>query len=540
MVAAVSVVVLAKDFRSSLGSLITSLDLQSLPSTAFELVVVDLGSTDGTLERLRQLSTRRPNVRLLELGSTGDGHRGSPTAVDPAVWLAGCTGEYVLRLRPDQELFPEALERLYAEAREKDADAVAARVSQQHAGLVKLFTEDHAEVDSTLLPESLASAAVLVRRSLLEAAAAPGSDGLPAATRVAVLASYPVLRQPAEPGVKPGPTRSLRQDQPSASWIDSSLRLTVSGVVSTGEALEADLSDARPTALVRSVSTGLSYLLPTVEGAVTGGYGSEWRWDITVDLDVLTAALGAPLGNGLWEVDLHLVGGNGTPPVPTTVAWTLCPPAILDGTIVVPSPTVAPTLQLDVGPTTWHLIRNADPGQGTVTETATGSRLVLQLPSVHVSGTASVPGQVALDTLRLRAQIVTNGTDARLESLVSGLYGSPHLSAAFGETPMKPTGLGFDISGLGAFVVTKAKPKPPKPGAAKAPAKKAPPKKAPAKKPAAEDPATKKAPAPKAPPAPPSTVQKARRSLPRSLDPVVKRIAANPLARRIYRKAIRK
>jgi hypothetical protein len=567
---AVSVVVVAKDFRSSLGGLVQSLDLQTLPTTQFDVVVVDLGSTDQTLERLREVATHRPNITLIEHPvDPVDADPEWVAAVDPAVWLAAGHGEYVLRLRPEQHLFPEALERLYAEAKEKDCDAVAARVSQQHAGLLPLFLEDRAEVDSTLLPESLASAAVLVRRSLLETAAQPGSDGLPAATRVAVLASYPVLRQPAEVVPEAGALGVLRQDQPSVSWVDGRLRVSVGGRVSTGDSLEADLSEARPVAVVRHADTGLSYVVPGGDGSVAG-FGAEWGWDLAVDIDVLTAASGAPLGSGRWEVDVHLVGGQGAAPVPTTLSWAYCGPAILDTTIVVPSPAAGATFQLDVGPTAWPLVRGVDPSEGTVTESAAGSRLVLRLPHVHVLGSARIPGQIALDSLRLRAEIVTDGYAAQLEGFVSGLFGSPHLSTAFGEASMQPTGLGFDISGLGGFTVTKAKPKPKAPAAksAPAPAKKAPAKKAPAPKTAAagdggsaaastqtsaagakrtpgkkapgKKAPGKKATGTKAPVAPPSTIQKARRALPKALDPVIDRIAAQPVARELYRRTIKK
>ncbi len=264
-------------------------------------------------------------------------------------------------------------------------------------------------------------------------------------------------------------------------------------------------------------------------------------------MDVRSAALGEPLPPGLWEVDVQLVGVLGEVPAPVTVAWTECARAIVGPTLVVVSPTVTPTLQIDVGPTTWPFVTGADPAQATITESAAGSLMVLPLQHVYVQGSQTIGGQIALDSLRLRADIITDGYAARLESFVSGLFGSPHLSAAFGETPMKPTGLGLDIDGLGGIVVSKAKPKKPAAAAAKAPAKKAPAKKAAAKKPGTPKPAAKKTAAKKTaakkkpvPAAPPRPAQQLRRALPKSLDPMVKRVAKNPLARELYQKAIKR
>nr|MBA3530277.1 hypothetical protein [Propionibacteriaceae bacterium] len=180
------------------------------------------------------------------------------------------------------------------------------------------------------------------------------------------------------------------------------------------------------------------------------------------------------------------------------------------------------------------------------------SRLVLPLPRVYVSGRSAVSGQIALDQLRLKASVVTDGSTARLEGFVSGLFGSPNISTQFGDTPMKPSGLGLQISGLGAISVAKAKPAAAKepaaskqPATAKKPAAKKPAAKAPGKpatKKAASKPGTKKAAASK--PAPPQNrtpqpmnpLQKVRRAVPKPLEPLAKRIAKSPVMRSLYRR----
>ena len=574
MSVAVSVVIIAKDFRSHLGPLFESLDLQSLPTSAFEVVLVDLGSADGTVERLRQLTTHRPNVRLLELEGPDP---------DASSWLPACSGDYVLRLRPDQVLLPEALERLHSLAEQQDLDAVSARVSQRGAPVAQLFTSDQTQVADELVPAALAGDAVLIRHSLLDVAADPDTDALRTPTRVGILASYPACVQPpAAAGLDDSPggsggggsvePRTLRQDQPACEWVDGRLRLSVSVLLSGSS---PDQQAVRALAVLRHTTSGMSYLLPAEVQVQTGAENTAsedsseshrsagLRCAVSLEVDVLSAAFGAALPHGVYEVDVQLLGLD-EEPAPLTVAWAACSPAIIDELIVVPSPTLSKTLQLDVGPTTWPLVTGVDASNGLVTETAAGSRMVLQLPHVHVSGAGAISGQIALDSLRLQAQIITDGSSARLESFVSGLFGTPRLSTQFGDTPLKPSGLALQVSGLGAMTVVKEKPAPKKPAAAapppakppakKATAKKAPAKKTTAKKAAAKNPTAKKTaatpggkkggakpgagPVKKAAPSgPSSTVQLVRHALPKSLDPLVKRVAKNPLARRLYRTA---
>lgn len=450
MAVAVSVVVVTRDCRSRLGPLVESLDMQSWAASAFEVVLVDLSSTDGTAERLRQIVTHRPNMKLVELPEDVSG--------DSSAWLPLCSGDYVLKLRPDQLLFPQALERLHALAAQDDLDAVSARVSQRGATMSGLYTVDRTEVDPSSLTEALHGPAVLLRHSLVGATV--GSDeSIPRQpVRVGVLASYPALVQPDIDVSGAGGVR-LRQDQPGCAWEGSLLRVDVSGVLNRAAPSAEDFVAARPLALVRHRDSGLSYLLDSGSPLSRDLDLDGWRWEMTVQLDVRTAALGAPLSPGVWELDIALIDSDAVVS-PVTVAWTYCRPALLENTIVVPSPTPAETLQLDVGPTTWPLVTGDDPAGGTVTETAAGSLLVLPLPRVHVSGAAEVGGQISLDSLRLRAKIVTDGQGARLEGFVSGLFGAPMLSTQFGATSMKPSGLGLDISGTGQMKVVKAKPKP--------------------------------------------------------------------------------
>ncbi len=527
MAVAVSVVVIARDFRSELDQLIESLDHQSLPTDAFEVVVVDTGSTDGTLERLQKMVTRRPNVTLVEANGSGD--------VQPTVPLEHCRGEYVLRLQPSQILFPEALERMHAEAVRDDLEALSSRVCETASAVPDLWTADDPRVDPRSVATALAGPAVLMRRSLLDLAADPHTDRLAESTRVGVLSSYPALLQPADPTDAPAGT-VLSVDVPVVSWNEGRLQLSVAGSISTADG-ESDLGSARPAALVRETHTGQSFWLGSGE---PGRLSADGRWNLTLDVDLRTVAVGGDLPEGVWEIDVQLVGVGDLVVAPVVLPWTEASAAVLGSLMVVPAPSGPVSWQLDVGPTTWPLVATPDPANATVTETAVGSLLVLALPELHVSGSTVIEGALGLEALRLPAKLITDGTSARVEAYVSGLEGAPRIGTQFGVGAYKQTGLRLEIAHIGEMVVARVPAPAPKPAAAPAPppaavtkpaVKKAPAKKTPAKK-ATPAKVAKKKPAAK----PLTRVQHLRRALPSRLDPVARKISKNPLARQVYRK----
>ena len=87
--------------------------------TPLDVVCVDDGSTDGTLDVLRALKAAYPNrLRVVE-----GPHRGAPAARNAG--LAAARGEFVQFLDSDDVLLPEKIDRQVVLAQESHADLVA-------------------------------------------------------------------------------------------------------------------------------------------------------------------------------------------------------------------------------------------------------------------------------------------------------------------------------------------------------------------------------------------------------------------------------
>ncbi|WP_370616441.1 glycosyltransferase family 2 protein [Mumia sp. Pv 4-285] len=125
----VSVVVPVFEPGSNIVPLLASLDAQSLGRRAVELVFVDDGSRDGeTLGWLRARAAERSNMVVVSI--PGSGWPGRPRNVG----LERARGEYVFFSDQDDELFPEALERMVAMADRNGSDVVAGKVVRVGGG----------------------------------------------------------------------------------------------------------------------------------------------------------------------------------------------------------------------------------------------------------------------------------------------------------------------------------------------------------------------------------------------------------------------
>lgn len=121
MTVQVSVVVAVYNPGDLLDAAVESVRAQTIGTDALELVLVDDGSTDGTGERLLDLAAAEPWVRTTRIENSGWPSRPRNVGTDLA------TGEYVLFLDQDDELFPAALEHMLASAHENGSDIVAGK-----------------------------------------------------------------------------------------------------------------------------------------------------------------------------------------------------------------------------------------------------------------------------------------------------------------------------------------------------------------------------------------------------------------------------
>lgn len=124
--AAVAVTIIVPTFRSGPGlqRVFDSVDEVTLAPGQLEVIFVDDGSGDGTVDRLRAFAADRPHVRVIELENSGWPSRPRNVAIDQA------RGEYLLFMDHDDSLYPGALRRAYEFGVEQDADVVSPKESK--------------------------------------------------------------------------------------------------------------------------------------------------------------------------------------------------------------------------------------------------------------------------------------------------------------------------------------------------------------------------------------------------------------------------
>ncbi|MEV0485749.1 glycosyltransferase family A protein [Streptomyces sp. NPDC050508] len=173
---------------------------QSLPADEYEVVYVDDGSTDDTLNRLEKIAAGHPNVQVHTQPNSG--WPGAPRNLG----MRHAKGEYIQFVDHDDTLGPEALERLYEHAKRNDADVVLGKMSSTMVRPRRLFrhTVDACTIENDELMQSM-SPHKMFRRAFVEEHGLRFPEGpwiledlafvsaaYLKAERISVLADYPV------------------------------------------------------------------------------------------------------------------------------------------------------------------------------------------------------------------------------------------------------------------------------------------------------------------------------------------------------------
>jgi poly(ribitol-phosphate) beta-N-acetylglucosaminyltransferase len=148
----VSVIVPVYNPGPYLDDCINSLLRQSLSPDEFEAIFVDDGSTDDSPARLDALAAAHPHLRVIHQENSG--WSGKPRNVG----IAHARGEYVFFADNDDWLGDEALERMYAFAKENGSDVVIGKMAGKGRGVPReLFrlTKPKATLEDTPLIDSL-------------------------------------------------------------------------------------------------------------------------------------------------------------------------------------------------------------------------------------------------------------------------------------------------------------------------------------------------------------------------------------------------
>jgi glycosyltransferase involved in cell wall biosynthesis len=186
---------------------------------------------------------------------------------------------------------------------------------------------------------------------------------------------------------------------------------------------------------------------------------------VTVRLAARTANFGGPLGAGRWYLRVSTGGfGAGTSDRVACEPDRLAAPALLSGLPVVPYASLGGNLALAVDHREAALVKRALPQPGNVhlSTDATGARVVIDLPGVHVDGDGSRPAALRLGGLPLPATVVASAGSARVESWFSALPGTARLELELDgtRTPLK---IVLEVGQDGTVTPARLVPKPPAP-----------------------------------------------------------------------------
>ena len=409
-------------------ALLTSLDRQTLPTTAFETLVGDDGSSPELTRRLEDLAAHRTNVVLVTV---------PPDASDEEVvesLLTRAAGTFVLAVPPGRTLTPQALTRLLAHA-----DATGADGGAGLTGRAGTRPERLSDPDGPLL----APAGRLHRRAVVGPAQLV--DDL---TGEATADEAPVLRSPlcfldgsaAAGSVPPEPDLGVGVQVASAVWRDGVLEV-VADVSGPADGARASLY---------SHATGVEWRVDdlTVEERPDG-------LRLTLRIDPESVPGPGRLPDGVWWPTIRFGEGAGSAVLLRTA------PRVAHGATLGRRPVVSfaksARLGLDVSGSSHQPVRRLDPAATRVVEDSRGSLMTSVLPNVDVAAGARVDGELHLDTMPVVAWIEqAEGSGAVLHAWVSGLAGQSPLRTRFTGAPAASTGTVLVIDGVGTMSLAPA------------------------------------------------------------------------------------
>ena len=184
---------------------------------------------------------------------------------------------------------------------------------------------------------------------------------------------------------------------------------------------------------------------------------------VTVRLATRTADFGRPLGAGRWYLRVSTGGfGAGTSDRVACEPDRLAAPALLSGLPVLPYNSLGGNLALAVDHREAALVKRALPQPEDVhlSTDATGARVVIDLPGIHVDGAGRRRAALRLGGLPLPATVVASAGAARVESWFSALPGTARLELDLDgtRTPLK---LVLKVGQDGTVTPARQAPKPP-------------------------------------------------------------------------------
>jgi hypothetical protein len=276
-------------------------------------------------------------------------------------------------------------------------------------------------------------------------------------------------------------------EQPGYSWGDGTLRLTATiGLPDPAAAPRAWLVVAQGAAEIALPAT----ILREGDGATLTA---------SAVLDPRSAGDGRPLEDGPWELLLRLAwqGREETVPLPAGPARS----AVLDGRPYVVRGADA-VLQLDAGATRSSVIGPVPQSRASVAESARGTLVTFDYPSLHVAGDAVLGARLLLGGFGLPARLICRDGRARLEAYASSLAGTSPLSVVAGGGRPVATGLELRVDGAGGMTLAPAAPAGTGSGGGT------------------------------------SLAQRLRRRTPHALEPAVQRLSRVPVLRDAYRRLI--